>query len=61
MRLRIFYNYYIKNKYTDKNIILVTHGGVSKAISCYFYGIPEDGNLEKYKHNNCEIHQFELK
>ena len=51
----------IKNKYNDKNIILVTHGGVSKAISCYFYGIPEDGNLEKYKHNNCEIHQFELK
>lgn len=51
----------IKNKYSDKNIILVTHGGVSKAISCYFYGIPEDGNLEKYKHNNCEIHQFELK
>lgn len=51
----------IKNKYIDKNIILVTHGGVSKAVSSYFYGIPEDGNLEKYKHNNCEIHQFELK
>lgn len=51
---------YIKNNYKDKNIILVTHGGVSKAINCYFHGIPEDGNLEKYKHKNCEIQEFDL-
>ena len=50
----------LKKKYKDETILLVTHGGVSKAISCYFYGIPEDGNLEKYKHNNCEIHEFNL-
>ena len=50
----------IKLKYKNEKIILVTHGGVSKAISCYFNGIPEDGNLEKYKHNNCEIHEFNL-
>ena len=50
----------IKKEYKDKIILIVTHGGVSKAISCYFNGIPEDGNLEKYKHNNCEIHEFNL-
>ena len=50
----------IKEKYKDKKIIIVTHEGVSKAISCYFNGIPEDGNIGKYKHNNCEIREFEL-
>lgn len=44
----------------EKSILLVTHGGVSKAITCYFKGIPEDGNLEKYTHDNCEINEFEI-
>lgn len=50
----------IKDRFSNNNIVIVTHGGVSKAISCYFYGIPSDGNLEKYKHNNCDIHEFNL-
>lgn len=50
----------IKKIYKDKKIVLVTHGGTSKAISCYFKGIPRDGNLEVYSHNNCEIHEFDL-
>lgn len=50
----------LKPKYGEKNILIVTHGGISKAISCYFYGIPEDGNLEGYKHNNCEIKEFTM-
>ena len=50
----------IKEKYSDKSIILVTHGGISKVISCYFYGIPSDGNLECYSLNNCEIKKIEL-
>ena len=50
----------LKNKYKDKTILLVTHGGTSKAISCYFNGIPEDGIIKKYEHDNCEIHEFNL-
>lgn len=49
----------IISRYSDKNIILVTHGGISKAINSFFRGIPEDGMLGKYKHNNCEIQIFE--
>ncbi|MCI8618100.1 MAG: histidine phosphatase family protein [Clostridia bacterium] len=59
LRIEEFLNE-IKIKYQDKNIILVTHGGVSKAIRCYFEGIPEDGNLRVYKHDNCEIKEYEL-
>lgn len=59
LRLEEFLNE-IKAKYQDKNIILVTHGGVSKAIRCYFEGIPEDENLRVYKHDNCEIKEYKL-
>lgn len=48
----------IKNKYNNKNIVLVTHGGTSKAISSYFYGLPSDGTIAKYKHDNCEIQEY---
>ena len=50
----------IKNKYSDNNIIVVTHGGVSKAIQSYFYGIPKDGVLERYKCDNCEVKTYNI-
>lgn len=50
----------IKEKYKDKNILLVTHGGVSIAINCYFKGIPADGKLINYCLHNCEVQEFEI-
>ena len=50
-----------KEKYQDKNILLVTHGGVTRAISGYFNGANEEGILEDLKLNNCEIRTFETK
>ena len=50
----------IKKKYADKKILIVTHGGVSKIIHAYFYGIPEDGVLEKYKCDNCEVKTYTI-
>lgn len=32
--------------YKDKQIILVTHGGVSQAIECFFNGIPNPADFE---------------
>lgn len=51
---------YIKIKYADKRVLLVTHGGVTKAITCYFNGIPEDGNLRHIGLDNCEVKKFTL-
>jgi probable phosphoglycerate mutase len=52
----------IKEKYKDKNILLVTHGGIGKFISCYFEGIPESGGLlGKFKLGNCEVKEYEFK
>ncbi len=51
----------ITQKYKDKNILLVTHGGVSVPIKCYFMKYP----LEKLINRdiikgleNCEIAKF---
>ena len=49
----------IKEKYKDKTILLVTHGGALRAIYWYFNGIPEDGSVGYNIHANCEIKEYE--
>lgn len=51
----------IKDKYNDKNILLVTHGDVSRAIQFYFEEMPKDGMLLKVSgQKNCEIKKYIL-
>jgi len=56
------YNYidYLKNEYKDKTILLVTHGGVSKAIECYFNNIPNNGELFDLGLKNCEVAKYTI-
>lgn len=51
----------LKEEYYDKNILLVTHGGVTRAINGYFNGPNEEGILEDLNLHNCEIRTFEVK
>ena len=37
----------VRTKYKNKNILIVTHNGVSRALYAYFYGIPKDGKILK--------------
>lgn len=51
----------IKVKYSDKNILLVTHGAVAITIQFYFQEIPKDGMLLKISgQKNCEIKKYEM-
>lgn len=50
----------IKEKYNDKTILIVIHGGVSVAVNSYFEGIPEEGNPTKNHLKNCEVKKFFL-
>lgn len=50
----------IKEKYKDINVLLVTHGGVSKVINCYFNGVPKDGNLQVLEIDNCEVKEYNI-
>lgn len=51
----------IKEKYRDKNVLLVTHGGVGRCIKYYFEPIPEDGLINRdSKVQNCEVKSYYL-
>lgn len=53
----------ITEKYTDKNILLVTHGGVTLIIKYYFMKLPLEKLVDKKKINglkNCEIIKFSI-
>lgn len=48
----------IEQRYKNKTILLSTHGCVSRAIECYYNGIPEDGDTTKFMLNNCEVREY---
>ena len=50
----------LKNDYNDKNILLVTHSGTSRAINAYFEGINNDGMIKKVEIDNCGIKEYEV-
>lgn len=50
----------IKEKYNEKNILLVTHGVVATAIQFYFQEIPKDGMINISRQKNCEIRKYEM-
>lgn len=50
----------VKQKYKGKNILLVTHGGVARAIYFYFNELPSDGMIEKFGASNCGIIEYEI-
>ena len=51
----------LKQEYQGKNVLLVTHGGTSRAINAYFNGIGEDGILVSPQMRNCEIKEYQYK
>ncbi|MBP3501997.1 MAG: histidine phosphatase family protein [Clostridia bacterium] len=51
----------IKEKYKDKRILIVAHGGISIPVNCYFNGIPEDDNLLNLILGNCEVVKYQYK
>ena len=50
----------IKEKYKNKNIIIVTHSGIMRVLYYYFNGIPEDGILSEITIKNCQIFEYEI-
>ena len=46
-------------KYVGKDVLVVTHAGVSIYVRCYFEGEPKDGIYNNYKLKNCEVLQYD--
>ena len=51
----------IKEKYKDKRVLIVAHGGVSIPVRCYFEGIPNVENLTGLGLKNCEVRKYTFK
>ena len=49
----------IKKEYPNKNVLIVSHGGVSIPIKCYFSEIPDMYSLLELCLGNCEIAKYE--
>ena len=49
----------ILNKYYDKNILLVAHGGVSIAVGHYLKGVPQNGVVHDYILDNCAVAEYD--
>lgn len=47
----------IKEKYSNKNVLLITHGDVCKAIYLYFN--PNIKDISNFHQNNCEVMEYE--
>ena len=50
----------IKEKYQDKTVLIVAHGGVAKVIKAHLYGMPDSKNLSEIEMKNCEIIEAEI-
>lgn len=50
----------IEENYSDKNVLVVTHGGVSAMIKCYFDGTLYDGPISDKFLKNCEVAKYEV-
>lgn len=51
----------IKEKYKDKNILIVTHNGICRIIHTYFNGFPKKGDIQQKGQLNAEIKMYEMK
>lgn len=48
----------IEKNNKDKNILIVTHGGVARAIDYYFNGIPKERDVGKAILGTCEVREY---
>ena len=49
---------YLLHEYEDKDILVVTHGGVSALINCYFNGTLKQGPISDKFLGNCEVANY---
>lgn len=50
----------IKISYSDKNILIVCHAGITKAIECYVNGMMKDEEIGPYLPNNASVQEYNI-
>jgi len=49
----------IKEKYADKTVLLVSHGGICRVINTYFHDMTNDEYFN-YSQDNCSLMEYEI-
>lgn len=49
----------IKDKYTDKNVLFVTHGGICRVIRSYFYDMTNE-EYPAWRALNCQLDKYDF-
>ncbi len=57
-RLSSFWNEVLE-KYSNQNVLVVTHAGTAMWSQVYFNGLPENNDFNKYRLKNCEVLQID--
>ena len=50
----------MKLKYQDKNVLIICHAGVLKAIECYANGMMSDDEIGPYLPDNASVQEYDL-
>ena len=50
----------LKLKYQDKNVLIICHAGVLKAIECYANGMMSDDEIGPYLPDNASVQEYDL-
>ena len=50
----------IVEKYSDKNVLIVTHSGITRVLYYYFNGFPDDGDLLEYESTTASFEEYNL-
>lgn len=50
----------LKLKYQDKNVLIICHAGVLKAIECYANGMMSDDEIGPYLPYNASVQEYDL-
>lgn len=51
----------IEAEYYDKNVLIVTHAGVMKAIECYANGMMKDEEIGPFLPDNASVRKYKIK
>lgn len=50
----------IKLNYSNKNILIVSHAGVTKAIECYANGMMKDEDIGSFLPDNASVQEYDI-
>ena len=52
--------YMLKERFPEEKVLLVTHGGVIRAVECFVHPDKANGELGRWMPKNCSVYEYDL-